>query len=84
MPKTTVYAALSDRGHRIGEHHQNATITDAAVDNIRELHEDYGLSYDQIVKEFCGRYKKSAIQKICRYERRAQTPARFKRVTVYE
>lgn len=68
--------AVNERGMRIGESHQNAKLSDRDVDHIRELHEDHGFSYGYILDWW--EISKSAISFICRYERRAQTPDRFK------
>lgn len=70
--------AVNERGARIGEYHTNAKLTDREVDLIRELHEDAGYSYGLIQDWFP--VSKSAIAFICRYERRAQTPDRWKTI----
>ncbi|NMF99559.2 hypothetical protein GPA27_19460 [Aromatoleum toluolicum] len=69
---------MNDRGIRIGEHHQNARLTDAEVDLIRELHEDEGMGYGELAKRFD--VGKSTIADICTYRRRAQTIARWVRI----
>lgn len=76
MQKTV---AVNDAGLRIGEDHPNAKLTDAEVETIRQLHEA-GMSYECIADKF--EVSKWAIGRICRYERRAQTPANFKNVHV--
>lgn len=76
MQKTV---AVNEVGLRIGEDHPNAKLTDAEVERIRSLHED-GMSYEALAEKF--EVSKWAIGRICRYERRAQTPADFKRVHV--
>ncbi|MDD5176277.1 MAG: hypothetical protein PHQ05_07650 [Sterolibacterium sp.] len=78
MQKTV---AVNDAGLRIGEDHPNAKLTDAEVERIRSLHED-GMSYDALAEKF--EVSKWAIGRICRYERRAQTPANFKSVHVLD
>ena len=78
MQKTV---AVNDAGLRIGEDHPNAKLTDAEVERIRSLHED-GMSYDALAEKF--EVSKWAIGRICRYERRAQTPANFKIVHVLD
>ena len=72
--------AVNERGFRIGEGHPNATLTDAEVDTIRTLHEDYGLSYSTLAEKY--EISKGAIAKICRYERRCQCVAKIRRVPV--
>lgn len=79
MQKTV---AVNDAGLRIGEGHPNAKLTDAEVERIRSLHEDDGMSYDTLAEKF--EVSKWAIGRICRYERRAQTPANFKAVHVLD
>jgi hypothetical protein len=66
---------LNDRGLRVGQDHQRAKLTDAAVEMIRRLHED-GLSYRVIALKF--EISKTLVCYICRYERRATTAVRFK------
>lgn len=78
MQKTV---AVNDVGLRIGEDHPNAKLTDAEVEMIRQLHEE-GVSYEHLAEKF--EVSKWAIGRICRYERRAQVPADFKRVHVPE
>lgn len=78
MQKTV---AVNERGLRIGEDHPNAKLTDAEVERIRSLHED-GMSYEALAEKF--EVSNWAIGRICRYERRAQTPANFKAVHVVE
>jgi len=70
--------ALNECGARIGEDHQRAELTDAEVETIRTLHEEFGLSYSQLAEKF--EQSKGAIAKICRYERRAQSVAKRKNV----
>lgn len=73
-----VVVAYNELGHRVGETHHNARISDAIVDRIRELHEDEGYGYLAICKEL--NISLTAVRKICTYERRAQTPVRWKRL----
>lgn len=77
MQKTV---AVNDAGLRVGEDHPNAKLTDAEVERIRELHEVEGLSYSVLAEKF--EQSKGAIAKICKYERRAQTAVRVKKVAV--
>lgn len=55
---------------RIGEEHHNATLSDDDVDMIRELHEEHGLSYNQLADKFD--VPKSTIKSICKYDTRAK------------
>lgn len=70
--------AIDDRGFRIGETHHNARLSDALVDQIRDMHEYEGLR----VGEICERLglAKTTVVKICRYERRASLPHRWKKL----
>jgi len=72
------YVAVNERGRRIGEDHPRATLSNDAVDLIRELHEDEGRSYGYIAIKM--KISVNTIKKICRYERRAQIPERWVRV----
>jgi len=72
--------AVNESGYRIGETHHRAKYSQAIVDRIRELREDRGYSYGQIVIRFHRVIPYRTIEKICRYEIRAQTPERYKRV----
>lgn len=76
------YVALNEKGQRIGEGHPNATISDATVDLIRDLREEDNMTYDAIAKQL--NICKELVAKICRYERRAQTPDRWKKVIINE
>ena len=75
--RTVIVIALNESGRRIGETHHNAWISDEIVDRIRDRHED-GLGYVALAREF--NLSKNTVRKICTYERRAQTPARYVRV----
>lgn len=76
--KPELYVAVDERGFRIGETHHNATISDEMVDMIRDLYEYDGLRCQEI-SERTG-IAKSTIVKICRYERRASRPHRWKKI----
>ena len=74
----TKLIAVNELGYRIGTSHHNCKVPDAIIDQIRDLHEEQGWSYSRI-SEYVG-FPKDYIAKVCRYERRAQTPERWKRV----
>jgi len=74
--RARMVVAISEDGKRIGETHHNAWISDAIVDQIRERHEDDGWGYVRLSREFG--IALTTVRKICTYERRAQTPARWK------
>ena len=69
---------LNEIGRRIGESHHRSTISDAIVSDIRDLHEIKHKSYAWIARRY--RIPKCTIAKICRYERRAHRPERWRRV----
>jgi DNA invertase Pin-like site-specific DNA recombinase len=70
--------AVNELGYRIGSSHHNCRVADETIDKIRDLHEEEEKSYRQIAK-MLG-LSKDFVAKVCRYERRAQTPDRWKRV----
>ena len=72
--------AVNERGRRIGETHHNALISDAVVDLMRDRHEDDGVGYRKISREF--NVALTTVRKICTYERRAQTAERWKTIKV--
>ena len=72
--------AINEYGKRMGETHHNASITDDIVEKIRDRHEYDGVTYMHLALEF--NLSKNTIGKICRYERRAQRPARWKRMVI--
>lgn len=78
VPTTSrkVFIAVDENGLRIGETHPNAKLTDAQVDEMRDLRELKGWTYDQLAERFNVPY--ITVQKICTYERRASTIARWK------
>lgn len=78
VPSTSrkVFVAVDENGLRIGETHPNAQLTDSEVDQIRDLHEKAGWSYAHLAEAYQAH--KATIQKICTYQRRATTIARWK------
>lgn len=80
------HVAVNERGRRIGESHPRAKLTDHEVDLIRELHEgEKGpdgkvtrLGYKRIAAKF--EISKRAVRDIISCRRRAQIPARLKRL----
>lgn len=77
-PRKRVYVATNEQGYRIGASHQNATISDEVVNRIRDLHEEQGIGYRRLARMFG--LSRGAVQKICNYRLRQQTPARWKRI----
>lgn len=76
----TRLVALNEYGRRIGSDHHRSKIPDEVVDRLRDLHEDEKMTY----KTLAGMFKISqrVVGKICRYEIRAQTVFKWKRVEV--
>lgn len=72
--------AVNEYGKRIGEGHQNAVLTDEQIDRIRDLHEDYSLTYKQLANMFS--VSVSMIAGVCQYRRRAQTPFGYKTLRI--
>ena len=70
---------INDRGFRVGEDHQNARLTDAEVEQIRELHAE-GMSYKRLADKF--EIGKSTVADICKCRRRAEVPVGWKTVRV--
>ena len=75
----SVLVAVNDAGIRIGQDHQRAVLSDAEVELMRQLAEG-GMAYSELARMF--EVSKYTVGRICRYERRAQTPAGFKRVHI--
>lgn len=76
MPPRAPVIAVNDEGRRIGQSHHRAKLSDAEVDLMRELHEDYGFGYRRLAAKFeCG---VTTVRHIVTYAKRAQTPMRFK------
>jgi len=76
----TVVVGVNSKGYRVNEDHVRCTIPNYIVDALRDLHEDFGIGYGTLAKIFnMNRY---TIAKICRYERRADYPDRFKTIKV--
>jgi hypothetical protein len=73
-----IVVAVNESGKRIGETHHNSTLSDATIDRIRELHEDHGRTYRGLARDF--NLNLGTIIKILTYQRRAQTPVRWKRI----
>lgn len=69
--------AINEKGVRLGEDHQNAKLTNEEVERIRKLHQE-GLGYKVLATKF--EVSKWTIGRICRYERRAETPHAWKTI----
>lgn len=69
--------AINEKGRRMGEDHHNAKLTDGEVDLVRKLHAE-GMGYAEIAEKFG--VSRVTVGRICRYERRAESVVRWKRV----
>lgn len=69
MPRAA--AKVNANGHRIGDSHHNAVLTDHEVELIRQL-ADSGMTQQAIASKFG--VTKSQICKIVNFKARAQTP----------
>ena len=67
---------VNHRGFPVGQYHHRARLTDEQVDMIRTMAEEHGRSRRWISMKLRIPYK--TIEKICRYERRAQIVIGFK------
>jgi transposase len=72
---------INERGLRVGEDHQNAKLTDAEVDMIRELHRE-GLSYKALAVKF--EVSKSLVRYIVQFKRRGQVASSWRTVHVQD
>lgn len=76
---TRSFIVVNEKGRRIGESHPRARLSDHEVDLMLTLREEYHMSYGMLAAKFeCS---KSSVAKLCKYERRCQTPAAFKPVS---
>ena len=73
----TRLAAYGENGRRVGESHHNATIPEATVKEIRDLHEELGWGYRRIAKHLSLRWQ--TVAKIARYQRRSAVPSSWRR-----
>lgn len=75
----TEYIPIAESGMPVGEHHPNAKLTDAQVDEMRDLNEE-GIGYRQLAKRF--NTSLNTVKDICTYRRRNTFAARHKRRVV--
>ncbi len=67
-------------GYRVGETHHRAKLTDEAVDQMRELHTRWKLSYAEIAAKFDdvpGGVSPHTVRDICRGRKRIQVALKF-------
>lgn len=68
--------AVNETGDVVGDGHHKAILSDREVELVRQLREKHGMDYETLAKKF--EVTKRSIAAICRLERRACTPARYK------
>lgn len=73
--RRSVYGA-NDQGYPVGQYHHRTKLTDAEVDEIRSLHEDFNFKMIDIAKRFNASY--TTIRDICYYRRRNSTIMEWK------
>jgi hypothetical protein len=69
---------VSDTGHVVGEGHHRATISDAQVTHMRDLHEFQGLGA-RAIAQLLG-LTIGTVRKVIYYQRRATVPHAWKEV----
>ena len=77
MPTRTI--AVNAKGHRVGDSHHNAKLTDSEVDSLLELHEE-GWGYRKLAAMF--EVSKSLVRNICKGRARCQVPTAWRKVYV--
>lgn len=75
MARITV--GVNDRGVRVGEDHQRATLTDHDVELMRQLREE-GLGYKRLAKMFDTSVRN--VRDIVNYKRRVTTPTGWRTI----
>ena len=76
MAKKRVVVAVGETGERIGEDHPKAELTNEQVDRMRDLREDFGMTYTQLAAMY--NVTKRSVAAICQYKRRVSTPFGWK------
>src|SRR4051794_9383294 len=77
LMRASKLVAVNEGGLRIGEDHPRARLSDAEVDEMRELREDQRWSLPRLALKFS--VSVSTAHAICAYQSRAQRPAAWKR-----
>ncbi|CUI38437.1 Uncharacterised protein [Achromobacter xylosoxidans] len=75
MARITV--GVNEKGVRVGEDHQRATLTDHDVELMRQLREE-GIGYKRLAKMFDTSVRN--VRDIVNYKRRVSTPTAWKTV----
>lgn len=71
-PPTKRRVQLSDCNRIMGESHPHAKLTDAQVEQMRDMNEE-GIGYRKLAKLF--NVSRPTVQSICNYRRRSATPS---------
>ncbi|CAB3858374.1 hypothetical protein LMG26854_03336 [Achromobacter aegrifaciens] len=74
---TRITVGVNEKGVRVGEDHQRATLTDHDVELMRQLREE-GLGYKRLAKMFDTSVRN--VRDIVNYKRRVTTPTAWKTV----
>jgi hypothetical protein len=69
---------VNEAGLRVGEDHPRAKLTDEEVERMRAMHEQEHIGYRRLAKMF--ELSKRTVAKICRYEMRNQSAARYRTI----
>ncbi|OZI23739.1 hypothetical protein CAL26_09925 [Bordetella genomosp. 9] len=69
---------VDERGLRVGEDHQRATLTDAEVELMRQLREVDGWTYDQLAEKF--EVSRRHARDIVNYRKRVTTPVAYRAI----
>ncbi len=67
---------VNEKGVRVGEDHQRATLTDHDVELMRELREAEGIGYKRLAKMFDTSVR--TVRDIVNYKRRITRPTAWK------
>mgnify|MGYP006921293191 CR=1 FL=1 len=70
---------VNDRGYRVGASNPKAKLTQAMVDEMRDLHEDKHVGYRRLARMFG--VPRGTVQHVCNYTS-WQTPTSFRKVVV--
>ena len=68
---------VNERGYRVGQWNQFARFSDRVVEQVRLLR-DGGMTYPAIAEKM--EMSIHTVGRVCRHERRAEMPTRFKKV----
>lgn len=75
---TRITVGVNEKGVRVGEDHQRATLTDHDVELMRQLREEEGIGYKRLAQMFDTSVRN--VRDIVNYKRRVTTPTGWKTV----